>query len=98
MTNSEILNLNYKLVQQCVMYQTKKYGWLANKDDILQDVCLIILEYDNNKLNKIHNDNKMNCFVTGILVRQLYSKNSPAYKKYKKDNEREVAIYDFYDI
>ena len=97
LTNNDIINLYYNLVSDCVMFQCRKYGWLKEKDDILQDILLILLEYDNSKLNTIHNDNRMNCFVTGILVRQLHSVNSPAYKKYRKDNDRQVSINDFFD-
>lgn len=97
MTNNEILIENYELLQQCVNYQAKRFGWLKFKDDIIQDLCLIILNYDNEKLNKTHNENHMNCFMTGILVRQLNSRNSPAYKNYRKDNDKQVSIDKFYD-
>lgn len=98
MTNNEILEESYSLLQQCVNYQARKYGWLKYTNDIIQDMCVIILDYDNEKLNQTYKDKHLNAFYTGILVRQLNSRNSPAYKKYKKDNDRQVSISEFYDI
>ena len=44
-------------------------------------------EYDNDKLNKIVEENHLNAFVTGILVRQLYSTNSQTYRTYRRLRE-----------
>ena len=96
MTNNEILIHYYPLIQQCVMFQCRKYGWLKHMNDILQDICLIILDYDNQKLNTTHQEKHFNAFVTGILVRQLYSVNSPAYKKYKKNNDKQIPLDEVY--
>ena len=48
-------------------------------DDLVQEIYLIILEYDDNK----------------IIKNQYFSKNSPFYKKYKmydqrQDNNKEI--------
>ena len=64
-------------------------------NDVLQLVCLVILEYDNAKLNKIVEENHLNAFVTGILVRQLYSKNSPFYREFRKFQNITSSIDDF---
>lgn len=84
LTNSEILMANKSLIDTCINFQVSKYKLYQYLDDIKSEIYLIILEYPNDKLNIIHNDNHINAFVTGILFRQLYSKTSPFYRKYRK--------------
>ena len=76
---------NYALIRTCCRFQVNKYSIpLDLHNDVLQLVCLVILEYDNAKLNKIVEENHLNAFVTGILTRQLYSRNSPFYREFRK--------------
>ncbi len=88
MTNSEIVTHNIDLIKLCCSHQARKYDTPPEfVDDIVQDVCITLLEYDNSKLNKIIDENHLNAFVTGILVRQLYSTNSAVYRTYRKLRE-----------
>lgn len=87
LSNSEILMANLKLINTCISYQVIKYNASHYIEDIKQEIYLIILEYPNDKLNVIHKDNHINAFVTGILIRQLFSKTSPFYRKYRKFSE-----------
>lgn len=88
MTNNEIVEQNIDLIRLCCSHQARKYDTpLEFLDDIVQDVCIILLEYDNKKLNKIVDENHFNAFVTAILVRQLYSTNSQTYRIYRKLRE-----------
>ena len=87
---------NYSLIRTCCRFQVNKYSIPHElHDDVLQIVCLVILEYDNAKLNKIVEENHLNAFVTGILVRQLYSKNSPFYREFRKFQNITSSIDDF---
>lgn len=88
MTNSEIVAENYDLIKLCCSHQCRKYDTpMEFVDDITQEICLILLEYDNAKLSKIVEENHLNSFITGILVRQLYSTNSQIYRMYRKLRE-----------
>lgn len=91
MSNNEILLKNLNLINTCIRFQTTKYHLQSYIDDIKAEIYLIILEYDNEKLNTIHRENHMNAFVTGILFRQLYSQTSPFYRKYRKFGK--IAAY-----
>ncbi len=94
MTNNEIVKENFELIKLCVSHQMRIYGTPSNLyDDIVQDVCMILLEYDNEKLDKIQSENHMSAFITGILVRQLYSTNSAVYRTYRRlvDNSDDIA-------
>ena len=76
MTNNEIVEhyLNNRLIKTCVEVQGKR-GHISDytQDDILQELVLILLTYDNEKLNRIHNEKHMNAFITGILTNQIFS-------------------------
>lgn len=87
---------NYTLIRTCCRFQVNKYSIpLDLHNDVLQLVCLVILEYDNAKLNKIVEENHLNAFVTGILTRQLYSRNSPFYREFRKFQNITSSIDDF---
>lgn len=86
MTNAEIVEKNFGLLTTCMECQFSK---ASEKDksyyeDFFQEICLILLEYDNAKLNKIVEDKHLNAFITRIIQNNLFSKTSPFYKKYKK--------------
>lgn len=66
-------------------------------DDLVQEIYLIILEYDDNKIIKMYEQNQIKFFITRIIKNQYFSKNSPFYKKYKmydqrQDNNKEIEI------
>lgn len=87
---------NYALIRTCCRFQVNKYSIpLDLHNDVLQLVCLVILEYDNTKLNKIVEENHLNAFVTGILTRQLYSRNSPFYREFRKFQNITSSIDDY---
>lgn len=93
MTNNDIVANNLDLIRLCVSHQMRIYGTPPELyDDVVQDICMILLEYDNTKLNRIQKENHMNAFVTGILVRQLYSTNSAVYRTYRRltDNSDDI--------
>lgn len=95
-SNSAIVNDNIKLIKTCVWYQCAKYKVPAElQQDIVQDICLILLEYNNICLNSIVEQNHLNAFITGILKRQLYSTCSKVYKKYRRHQRTSVSIDEF---
>lgn len=88
MTNNEIVANNIDLIKLCCSHQVRKYDTPPEfLDDIIQDTCITLLEYDNEKLNNIVKEDHLNAFITGILVRQLYSTNSQTYRIYRRLRE-----------
>lgn len=90
MTNSEILIewISSGLLHRCIECQFKKLGNLEFMDDFEQDLCLIILEYNNEKLNDAHRKHA-NAWITRVIQNNIFSANSPYYKKYAKyDNHK----------
>lgn len=85
MSNSQIVENNYELIQTCCSYQLVKYGVPEDLyDDLIQELSVVLLDYDNKKLNAIVEENHLNAFITGILVRMCYSTNSSFYRMFRK--------------
>lgn len=93
MTNNEIVSSNFDLIKTCCMHQSLKYDTPSEfLDDIIQEVSLILLEYPNDKLNKIVEENHLNAFISGVLVKQLYSTNSSFYRTYRRFRENSNPV------
>lgn len=93
MTNNEIVSSNFDLIKTCCMHQSLKYDTPGEfLDDIVQEVSLILLEYPNDKLNKIVEENHLNAFISGVLVKQLYSTNSSFYRTYRRFRENSNPV------
>lgn len=75
--------LKSKLIETCVAYQAKNTTQYT-KDDIVQDMWEWVMTYDKEKLIDAHKNKHLNALITGVLRRQLFSKNSPHFRKYKK--------------
>lgn len=85
MTNAEFLETNYDLLKTCCKYQMTKYGCPACLfDDLVQELSEIILKYPNEKILDVVNKHHENAFITGVLLRTLYSKNSGFYRQFRK--------------
>lgn len=54
------------------------------KDDLIQEVILIILEYDKEKIEQLYASNQMNFFLVRVIKSQYNSITSPFYKQYRK--------------
>ena len=56
-----------------------------NDIDVLeQEIYMILLTYDKDKIIDMYNKKQLNYFIVGIVKRQYNSRTSPYYKKYKK--------------
>lgn len=58
---------------------TNKY-----KDDLKQEIYLILLEYNQQKLEEMYNNKQIAFFIARIVKNQYNSCTSPFYKKYRK--------------
>lgn len=84
----EIISRNIDLINTCVDCQFAKYKDLQFKEDMRSDLIIILNNYDNEKLNQIEEENHLNAFITGILIRQLWSNGSDFYKTYYRLQNR----------
>jgi DNA-directed RNA polymerase specialized sigma24 family protein len=53
-------------------------------DDLMQEIYLILLEYDRDKLIELYEKKQLKFFMVRIIQNQYNSKTSPFYRKYKK--------------
>ena len=53
-------------------------------EDLCQMVYLILLEYDDAKIEDLWENGQMNFFIARILINQYKSTNSPFYKLFRK--------------
>lgn len=54
------------------------------KDDLIQEIYLIILQYDSNTLKQLYDKKQLKYFIAKIITNQFFSKTSTFYKTYKK--------------
>lgn len=57
---------------------------ITDKQDLIQDIYLMLMEYDESKLQEIWNKKQMNFFLVKVVGNNIFSKTSPYYRKYKK--------------
>ena len=101
MSNKEIVEyyLNNGLIQTCVDCQFSKIQDKQFKDDFFQDLCIILLTYDNDKMMDAHQNGHFNALVSRIIINQIYSVTSPYYRDYYKYlNKMRDYIPDDYKI
>lgn len=95
MTNAEIVDIYLKngLIDKCVDYQfakLKEKGKLQYKEDFKHDMILELLTYD--KLEKVHKEGKMNCFLTRVIQNNIHSTTSWFYRRYIRFDIRSEEI------
>ena len=81
----EVLNIVDKLARNRVVEDMIKNMNINDySDDLAQEIYLILLEYDKEKIEEMYNKNQINFFISRIITNQAFSKNSPFYLNYKK--------------
>lgn len=85
MGKSEIVNeiAKGKMVEQMVQ-NIAHQSLSADLKDLCQMVYLILLEYDEQKLQDLWSNNQMNFFLARIIINQFRSSNSPFHMIYRK--------------
>ena len=66
----------------------------ADLKDLCQMVYLILLEYDETRLQDLWQNDQMNFFLARIILNQYRSSNSPFHAIFRKYQERSVSIGD----
>ena len=85
MGKNEIVNeiAKGKMVEQMVQ-NIAHQSLSADLKDLCQMVYLILLEYDEQKLQDLWSNNQMNFFLARIIINQFRSTNSPFHTIYRK--------------
>lgn len=64
----------------------------ADLKDLVQMVYLILLEYDEKKLQDLWENQQMSFFLARIIINQFRSSNSPYHTIFRKFQERSTDI------
>lgn len=64
----------------------------ADLKDLCQMVYVILLEYDEEKLLDLWENEQMNFFLARIIINQYRSSNSPFHTIFRKFQERSVSM------
>lgn len=58
-----------------------------NLDDLKQDVYLALLNKDEDKIIQLYINKQLKFYIVRMIINQLFSKTSPYYLKYKKNDK-----------
>ena len=61
-------------------------------EDLCQMVYLILLEYDDAKIEDLWEHGQINFFIARVILNQYRSVNSPFYKLFRKHGKRQEDI------
>ena len=64
----------------------------ADLKDLCQMVYLILLEYDESKIQDLWENNEINFFIARIIINQYRSSNSPFHTIFRKYQERSFSL------
>lgn len=80
-----------KMVEQMVQ-NIAHQSLTADLKDLSQMVYLILLEYDEQKLQDLWMNHQMSFFLARIIINQFRSSNSPFHTTFRKFQERSADI------
>ena len=63
-------------------------------EDLCQMVYLILLEYDEAKLQDLWENDQINFFLARVILNQYRSTNSPFYALFRKFQEKSIPLAD----
>lgn len=63
-----------------------------DKDDLIQEIALIILEKSPNFILELHDKKQLKYYIARVIMNNLFSTSSPYYCKYKK-YQKHIDIY-----
>lgn len=93
MSKSDIIEAIAKARMVETMVQNIAHQSLtADLKDLTQMVYLILLEYDETKLQDLWDNNLISFFLARIIINQYRSSNSPFHTIYRKFRERSEDI------
>lgn len=89
------------LLDDCIFYQFKKVGkkepWKTQfSGDLKNDIYLVLVNYDNERLNDAYRKGHLNALITRIIINMVYSNSSNFYRTYMKFMNRSNDIKDYH--
>lgn len=63
-----------------------------HRDDLFQEIIIILLGYNNAKLDDLYKKKQIKFFISRIICNQYYSVHSAFYKTYKKYEDNKYSL------
>ena len=79
---------------EALVENSAHHSLTADLKDLCQMVYLILLEYDESKLQDLWENDQINFFIARIILNQYRSSNSPFHAIFRKYQERSLSIGD----
>ena len=97
MTKNEVVNIIAKerMVEQICSNIAKTNSDILN--DLSQNIYIDLLLKDEEKIVNLYETNQLRFFIVKMAKNNLFSKNSPFYKTFKKNANLTVDIDNFKD-
>lgn len=83
----------HKIIEQ-IVYQVGRGEDLQNLEDCIQDLYVALLEKPNKLIISMYENKEINFYIANMAVRQIRSKTSPYFQKYKKFRNSSKPIID----
>ena len=85
-TREEIIDeiIKQGLVETCVKYQTIRCNDQYLKEELIQNIWVILLEAPLEVLEDAYLNRHLNAYITGIVTRQWFSSRSAFHYTYRK--------------
>lgn len=99
MTRREIVSeLAKHRVVEVMVCNIARANMNADLQDLAQMVYLILLEYDEDKILDLYENDQIRYFIARIIMNQYNSSTSPFYKLFKERQNRskEIGICEFF--
>lgn len=93
MTNNEIVEQVSGDVKSIIENMCVKD---EHKDDLFEEIILILLTYDNGKLFQAYRNSQIKFFIARVICNQYYSTHSYFYKTYKKWEDNKYDLIEGY--
>lgn len=97
MTKNEVISIiaKEKVVEQIVSNIAKTNSDILN--DLSQNIYIDLLMKDDEKIVNLYETNQLRFFIVKMAKNNLFSKNSPFYKTFKKNANLTIDIDDIKD-
>ena len=93
MNRSEIVNeIAQKRLVETMVQNIAHQSLTPELKDLCQMTYLILLEYDEGKLQDLWSNHQINFFLARIIINQFRSSNSPFHTIFRKFQERSTDI------
>lgn len=98
MTNSEIVD---SLARTClverIINRITGGRFIETYQDLSQYIYIKLLELDNSRLSMMYEQGKIRYYISGMVTRQIFSRNSNYYKEYGRYEQSKSPLDESYE-